>query len=273
MDAEMAMEIRGRAGHSKVAIITAIREEFDAVRRVTGFSDFVPETAWLCDQSNSEGNYQIIVAQAVDSSNGPCRDLLNDLKEKFMPEFVIMCGIAGGNSSRWGAELGNLIIADHVEGYETQRLAGGKSTHQKKAHDHPSYYLRGTIAERVVTKATWQQSISESRPGPGEPKVIIGNLISGEKLLGDKDNAYQKEIFETHETAKAVDMETIGLARGVYASRATRHYNLQYLVVRAISDRVDADDNQDERDQWRLYAADVAAAFSLAAANEILECT
>jgi nucleoside phosphorylase len=74
-------------------------------------------------------------------------------------------------------------------------------------------------------------------------------------------------------TAKAVDMETIGLARGVYASRATRHYNLQYLVVRAISDRVDEDDNPDERDAWREYAADAAAAFSVAAAEEVLICT
>lgn len=266
------MAIRGRLGHAKIAIITAIPEEFEAVKRISNFGAFVGTTSWLCEASSATGDYDIILSQAVDSSSGPCRDLLDHIKESFMPEFFIMCGIAGGNQA-WGADLGNIIIADHIDGYETQKLTGGTPNYQKRAHDHPSYFLRQT-AQRVRGKNQWHTRITADRPKKtGAPEVIDGNLISGEKLLGDGNNAYQQQILAAFPNAKAVDMEAIAIARGIYSARATRHYNAQYLVVKAISDRIHEPGNQNERDAWRTYASEVSASFAVAIAEEILACT
>jgi nucleoside phosphorylase len=266
------MAIRGRLGHARIAIMTAIPEEFSAVKRIAKFQAFASKTPWMCAANNATNDYDIIITQAVDSSSSPCRDLLSDIKEKFMPEFFILCGIAGGNKN-WGADLGNIIIADHIEGYETQKLSGGTARHQKTAHDHPSYFLR-TIAQRVREADNWRSRIAADRPRGGKvPVVVDGNLISGEKLLGDQENEYQKHILASFPNAKAVDMEAIGLARGVYSARATRHYNAQYLVVKAISDRIHKPGNQKERDAWRNYASEVAASFAVAIAEEVLACT
>lgn len=108
------------------------------------------------------------------------------------------------------------------------------------------------------------------RPKAGEPKVIIGNLIAGEKILGDGENEYQRQILEDFDKAIVVDMESYGLERGVYSARGTRYYNLNYLIVRGISDLVNDPGNDDTRRRWRDYAASTAAAFALAVVDELV---
>ena len=47
------------------------------------------------------------------------------------------------------------------------------------------------------------------RPGLGDPKIVVGNLIAGEKILGDKENEYQRAILEEFDKAIVVDMELL----------------------------------------------------------------
>ena len=101
--------------------------------------------------------------------------------------------------------------------------------------------------------------------------MIVGNLIAGDKILGDGENEYQRQILTEYDKAIAVDMESHGLARGAYSARSTRHYNLHYLVVRGISDLVETDQNNDVRKKWTAYAAATAAAFSMTAVDELVE--
>jgi nucleoside phosphorylase len=131
-------------------------------------------------------------------------------------------------------------------------------------------YLRETITQRVKMQGHWRDRVAAGRPVDGEPKVIEGNLIAGDKILGDGENVYQKMILEEFDKALAVDMESYGLARGVYNARSTRHYNLNYLVVRGISDLVDKEGNDGQRKLWRDYAAATAAAFALCVADQIV---
>jgi nucleoside phosphorylase len=114
--------------------------------------------------------------------------------------------------------------------------------------------------------------IKAERPAAGEPKVIVGNLIAGEKILGDGENNYQRQILEKFDKAVAVDMESHGLARGAYSARSARHYNLNYLIVRGISDMVDDQGNNETRKRWRAYAAATAAAFSMSAVDQLVAC-
>jgi nucleoside phosphorylase len=67
-------------------------------------------------------------------------------------------------------------------------------------------------------------------------------------------------------------MESFGIAREVYKSRCSIHYNLQYLVIRGISDLTNTErDNQEERRLWKDYASMAAAAFARILSNAILE--
>lgn len=268
------VRLPGRTGNALVAIITIVEEEYEAVRERGDFKDFVGETSYMRQKEICPGVYDVILAKSTDRSNTPCSQLVSDIAEHFRPEFIILSGIAGGVGDRDGIQLGDVVVADHVDWYEMRKIAGGKDLIRKQAFDHPSMYLRETITQRVKTKKSWPARVNKDRPDEGEPKVLEGNLIAGDKILGDAQNEYQRLILEEFDKALAVDMESYGLARGVYTARSTRHYNLNYLVVRGISDLVAAGGNDEQRKEWRDYAAATAAAFALSVVDEIVEiCT
>lgn len=152
-----------------------------------------------------------------------------------------------------------------------RKLVDGSDSARWVPFDHPSVYLGDTIAARVVNKEKWIERIQAKRPAPGRPKIIIGNLIAGEKILGDKQNAYQTAILNEFDKAIVVDMESYGVARGVYSARGTRYYNLNYLVVRGISDLTNQEQNNATRSEWRNYAASAAAAFTMETVDQVTE--
>lgn len=291
--------LRGRTGiHARVAIITIIEEEWQAV--VDQEPKF--ERNMLANQPyryrNSLGNgvYDVVLARVGRSTNTICSNFVHRVAEYLRPEFIILCGIAGGIEDRWRAEPGNVVIADHVEGYEQQKKTEHGTFIDRVALDQPSYFTMQRVVERVRHDQRWRNRICAVRPEPGDSFLVDGNIIAGEKLLGNRRSAVQREILSTYNNAKAVDMESYGLARAVYELRATRHYNVHYSVIRSISDTVgttlpgreekdlsakelaasevqEAKTNQAMRDKWRDYAASAAAAFTLEMVDEILAVT
>lgn len=285
--------LRGRDGlHARVVILTVIEEEFRAVldQEPSFQRNFVPEESFRFRNDLGDGVYDLVVAKIGQSTNTICSNFVRTIAERLRPEFLILCGIAGGIESRWGVALGNVIVANHIEGYEQQKRTEDGVFRDRVALDQPSFYLMQRIVERV-SDGEWRTQIKAKRPEKGHIDLVLGNLISGEKLLGDGRSAYQREVLTEFNNAKAVDMESFGLARCAYELRATRHYNFHYIVVRSISDVVETapsihvadngsrdimariEGNQATRDKWRDYAACAAAAFSLSVANEILTVT
>lgn len=263
------VRLPGRVGNALVAIITIVEEEYDAVRTRGDFNELAGNSPYLRRNEIAPGIYDIILARTVDRSNGPCGELVRTIAEQFRPEFIILSGIAGG-VERDGVGLGDVVVADHVDWYEMRKMAEGKSLRRMMALDHPSAYLRDIIFRRIKHDKKWLDRIGLVRPVEGQPQVFEGNLIAGDKILGDGESEYQRMILAEFDKALAVDMESYGLARGVYNARSERHYNLNYLVVRGISDLVDAQENNGQRMEWRDYAAATAAAFSLSVADEIV---
>jgi nucleoside phosphorylase len=262
----------GREGSALVAIITVVEEELAAVRAVEQFQGYAGDTPYFFRNRVADKKYDVILARCADRSNTPCSELVAELAESFRPEFIILSGIAGGVGGRDGVGLGDVIIADHVEGFEMKKLENRRGKTRRVALDHPSKYLRETIAHRVRHSNDWKAKIRAQRPVDGDPNVIVGNLIAGEKILGDGQSKYQRDILSEFDKAVAVDMESHGLARGVYSARSVRHYNLNYLIVRGISDLVDDKGNNETRRQWRDYAAATAAAFAMSAADQLVAC-
>lgn len=265
------VRLPARIGNALIAIITIVEEEHEAVRERGSFVELVESTPYLRRNEICPRVYDVILARSSDRSNTPCNELVRDVAELFRPEFIILSGIAGGVSGRDGIGLGDVVVADHVDWYEMRKIADGKDCLRKQAFDHPSMYLRETITQRVKMKKQWLDRIQKDRPTEGKPKVLEGNLIAGDKILGDRENEYQRQILGEFDKALAVDMESYGLARGVYSARTTRHYNLNYLVVRGISDLVDDVGNDAQRKKWRDYAAAAAAAFALCVVDEIVD--
>jgi nucleoside phosphorylase len=264
------VRLPGRIGNALIAIITIVEEEYEAVREGGNFKELVGTTPYLRRKEICPAVYDVILAKSADRSNTPCSELVRNMAELFRPEFIILSGIAGGVNGRDGIRLGDVVVADHVDWYEMRKIAGGKDVIRKQAFDHPSMYLRETITQRVKIAGRWLARVGKDRPIEGQPKVLEGNLIAGDKILGDGENEYQRKILGEFDKALAVDMESYGLARAVYNARSARYYNLNYLVIRGISDLVDDKGNDDQRKEWRDYAAATAAAFALSVADEIV---
>jgi nucleoside phosphorylase len=90
-------------------------------------------------------------------------------------------------------------------------------------------------------------------------RIHIGQIVSTEKVMGGLNNPVQVELLRPFDKALAVDMESIGMARGVCARRTSFWYNPLYAVIRGISDHVGIEGNDETRAQWKAYAAHAAA--------------
>ena len=262
--------IPGRLGNAQVAILTILREEHGAVVAAGSISNPIPNTQYTYRRRLGPDLYDVIAARCMDRGNVPISNLVTTVVERFRPEFIVLSGIAGGIAGRDGVQLGDVVVADHVDWYEMRKLAGGESKIRKQAVDHPSAFLRDAIIGTVERDGTWAGRVTRKRPGGGTLKMIEGNIIAGDKVLGDQRNKYQREVLEEFDKALAVDMESYGLGRAVYECRGTRRYNLGYMIVRGISDLVADEHNNATRQKWRDYAAATAAAFAVEAANAII---
>jgi nucleoside phosphorylase len=268
------MSALGTKGRAVVGILTIIDEEFSAVRRlfntvinIPGTQYFV--TALLIPADGTLPTYEVVVCQATGQSNLTASDTVRDFIEDFRPEYILLIGIAGGHSKR-EVNLGDVVVADFVEDSEFFKLSSGKSHQRKRPYDHPSYKLRKVYAKPLCWSDDWPKHIDVKRPNKKKPRATIANLASGEKLLGDRRNAYQRMLMKHFEKAAVFEMEGFGLASQVFKQRGSVDYNPQYLIIRGISDLVNEPSNQATRNKWRVYAAVAAAAFGKALVEKIL---
>lgn len=188
------VRLPGRIGNALVAIITIVEEEYVAVRGRGDFNVLVGNTPYLRRNEIFPGVYDVVLAKSTDRSNTACSELVRNIAEFFRPEFIILSGIAGGVAGRDGVALGDVVVADHVDWYEMRKIAGGRDVIRKQAFDPPSMYLRETITQRVKIAGYWLTRVGNGRPVDRQPKVLEGNLIAGDKILGDRENEYQRKI-------------------------------------------------------------------------------
>ena len=215
-------------------------------------------------------NTKSSVCQAPGQTNLTAADVVRDFIEDFRPGCLLLIGIAGGHGDR-EVKLGDVVVADFVEDSEYFKLSKGKSSHRRRPYDHPSYELRRIYAEPLCKTADWHAHVDVKRPNRRKPHAAVVNVASGEKLLGDPNNAYQRLVMKQFDKAAAFEMEGFGVASQVFKQRNSVSYNPQYLIIRGISDLVNVSNNQEARDRWRRYAASVAAAFAKELVKRLLD--
>jgi nucleoside phosphorylase len=281
--------VTGRGGRSAlIGVLTVIDEEFREIKPLLGTTQNIRGSRYYVrpDRGQSTLKSNAGVAALIDA---------------FRPAYILMVGVAGGVEGRDGTAVGDVVIPDFIDYYEMRKLVKGENLRRFEPYDHPSLWLRADIAQPIAREEDWRRLVDEERHPTKEgqpPKVIFGSLISGEKVLGDDDAAYQRHILHEYDKALAVDMESWGLASCVYSLRSHRHYNPQYLVIRGISDTIreptpkkkaqqpqstatkDAPNNpakhlsnNEVRQLWKPYAAHVAGALAAAVVERILEST
>ena len=175
------------------------------------------------------------------------------------PYYVILTGIVGGLESK-NRQLGDVLIAEQVVGYEEAKIVNGQTKRRFKVV-RPVFDL--LMATFEVEKTQWATRIRIPRPLPPPtqcPKVHRGVVASGEKVVADR--YMMTQLASVWHELIGVEMEAYGTMLATY--QAGNRPGV--LMVKGICDYADGSKN----DIWHDYAADEAAAFTIALIESFL---
>jgi len=206
--------------------------------------------------------YHLIAIALPEMGNYAAATVTTRAIDVWNPRFILLGGIAGG-AKRPGVQLGDVVVADVIVGYEPGKQRPEKLERRLK-------FLRAADvlvdAAKNLEPREWALGASVSRPdGKSDrviPRVHFGTVVSGEKVIASAD--WMRELSKDIQSARssdagqiaAVEMEAYGTALAAY--RAPTAPGM--LMAKAICDWADANKN----DGWQEYAADVSATFLVA---------
>lgn len=246
--------------------ITALEEERDALlARLTGHRR-VPAAAGdtrvyysaniqSIDPNGNILKYASILMPIGGMGRTKAAAATSDAIQKWRPRAVVLCGIAGGIAER-GLRIGDVLVADQIVDYELQKVTQDNTEVRWSVHRADERLLNEV---RNLPSATWQNAAICIPPNPGhQPKRHIANVATGDKVVA-VDNFLTKHR-DSWPTISGVEMEAGGVAESCF----TADPKPAFLMIRAISDL--ADEHKDDKNvrAWRAYAADLAAAFTMA---------
>lgn len=267
MGIEMAPVVRRRAGRlgiARIGLLTVTEAEFEIVRPVFGLAENCLDSPYYV-RDKRKWDHHVVLRRSPGQTNVVSALAVSGMIEDFRPEFVFLIGTAGGYSGRDKLLLGDVVVAEYVTNSGYWKYKDGQVLLRKLAHDHPSFFLLDRFVEALRTDPdAWRQRMSRRHAENPEPKILRGEVVSGDRIYGDPDNAEQRQILQVFDKALAFEMEAFGLARTIYEARMYVNYNPQFLVIRGISDLVNSDaaSNQATRDFWTPYAVSAAAAVT-----------
>jgi hypothetical protein len=141
---------RGWRGRTKVAVVTVIDEEFDAVREVLGTRNNVPNSPYFVREAGTRCDWDVVVSRCMDRSNVPSGEEVGHVIEDLRPQVLLLVGIAGGicdnGKPRENIQLGDVLIADSVAYVDFLKIVGSQMFWRHYPIDHPSIHLRRTVA-------------------------------------------------------------------------------------------------------------------------------
>jgi nucleoside phosphorylase len=240
------------------AVIATLDEEFEAVKNV-----FDLQEMYLKKGGTSKGEVQyyykeiegfrVAFFRFSQRGNITSATETREIIDNFKPKYIILVGIAGGVSGN--INLGDVAISDDVEYYPYEKVDEGGRHPRKITVEPPSKKLKEII--RYVGDE-WRERITAPRPGGGEVKIVHGLILSGEAILSEGGEARTRvqELLERYGKAIAIETEAGGIAEAVYGSSS------EYIVIKGVSDYAGESRSQQQRETWRNYASNVAAAFS-----------
>lgn len=165
------------------------------------------------------------------------------------PKVVVMIGIAFGKGGK--QSIGDVLVSEIITPYEVQRV--GKKTIQRGTSE-PACSI---LLDRFKHVTDWKHEFSYYNK-IRKPKVYVGELLSGEKLLDHI--GFKEKLFKAFPQAIGGEMEGVGL----YAACDTKVKH--WAVVKAICDWADGNKGVG-KDKKQAIAAESSVALCLHAFN------
>lgn len=145
------------------------------------------------------------------------------------PDYIIFIGIAGG---RKDVEIGDIVFGNKVYYYEEQKITSD-GIHVRPRSINPTFSLE-EIAKMGQIRHDWIQWLREEARAAN---LILGPILSGEKLLDDYNNEIGEIIDRNFNDTTAIDKESYGFMQAV-SRQVIEGKHINFAVVRGISDLV-----------------------------------
>jgi nucleoside phosphorylase len=181
------------------------------------------------------------------------------------PNYLVFSGIAGGLPET-GLKKRDVIIADCIYGYEYGKIEKEFKPRGNWTYKTDQGLLTGAIA--YSSRGKWHDRIKAKPPTKCAPEVTCGEIASGEKMIDDPTNEFFIQVLKMWPKIKAVEMEGAGIGSVIEHAQSLKIL-VGFVVIRAISDlprpKGEGDNSRGtkERDAWKAYASDAAAAFTI----------
>lgn len=238
-------------------VVTALEEELEAVRR--RLQDVQADGQYARGAIDRAGGGRYSVGLAV---TGPgyieALNATHAALQHFAPAGVVLCGIAAGFPEA-DVALGDILIPAAVVDYELAKERAGDEDIEVEHRAFPISLSYPFHLAALNLAAEWAPPDIPRPEGDGAPGVHASRhslLGCGMKVIADtRSTGREWLVARFPHNAIGLEME----ASGVLA--ACQAIDAPLLVVKGVQD--DATEKKDDRDKdaWRAYAAEMAAAF------------
>ena len=246
----LADSSRDKLGNVNIVavILTAVKVELEAVLATLKPLDGEYTPLRIVDYFDNKiyyvgilGHNNVAVTMSRMGSSGRGASLITAYKSivAWKPRFVLMVGIAFGRNPA-KQQLGDVLVSSLLHCYELQRRNSLLVVH-RGASPECGEFLR----ELFENEHGWTFPL----PRNATARVLIGPLLSGEKLIDDPE--FKNSLFDAYPDSIGGEME----AAGVYAAASTQ--GLEWIVVKGICDWADGS----KSDGYQQIAANAAVSL------------
>lgn len=252
-----------------ILIITPTPVEFRAMRgKVTR-----PQNV-KGDATSFRGRIGAADILCVSPGKGPAitSAVTTGLIKDWAPRYVFLVGVAGGLHR---VAVGDLVVPTVVHDLDYGKVENGHFLRRKEYDWSPDYGLMQAATHLGEGDSGWKRGIKVPRPDRGSPMATefhVGYFGSSSKVIDDLEYVAIVHALAAATEVLAVEMEGSGAAAAVRVAQSERKIGI--LMIRAISDLVTASKRDlgagtKQRDDWKPYAATVAATFAAALIKEL----
>jgi len=245
---------------STVVFVTALDVECKAVIKAIGESEPVPcgGTVYRIGEyvTPNKLRWRVVVAEVGKGQENAGIET-EKMLSFFRPTYAFFIGVAGGRKGK-GVQLGDVIAADTVRGYER-----GKE-------EDEGFKPTGDIEHSSSWLLDWAKTIPKDDHWFGVkkgkiPAVFVGPIASGNRVIKSTRTPVYQLIDQQHSDVVAVEMEGIGFLKAVRKQHSTSG-----IVIRGISDLIE--NKSEENDKiWQPIAAENATTFAFAILDKLRE--
>lgn len=206
--------------------------------------------------SGKQGAYKVVVMPLLGMGRSRASAATVNAIHRWHPRYVILVGIAGGNVER-NIKLGDVLAPGQIVDYELQKLTSDGV--EVRSQVYPTDQRLLGAVQNFTDRNAWQKLIITPRPDDSLPQCYHDGSVAS----GDKVDAVRR-VFTQY---KKVWSKLLGIemeAGGVEIATIQAAHSPGFFMIRGVSDLADEEKDSEEVKKWRLYACDVAAAYTVA---------